>query len=219
MFGHVVERRLPEEEFNRLTRDSLQWASRMTLDERNLLNQLMQLDGEQGRTLRLALMTAPAPAPVAASTTPPSVMVASAPPIDMSTPNSQPYAMVAAPAPPYAANSQPYAMVAATAPPPEMGSAPPGLQAADPVLDDVLNAGEEGMDPYSGLWTGIGYRDAHYSTGTWTRAVKCTICQRRAVGKRGIGEDPVWWLRQRGWWTPTCGKAPWSRAQCLQCHG
>ena len=40
----VADRRLPDEEFNRLNREALEWASRMTLPERGLLNQLMQLD-------------------------------------------------------------------------------------------------------------------------------------------------------------------------------
>ena len=79
-----------------------------------------------------------------------------------------------------------------------------------PEMDSARRGSSESSEDYVGLWTGVGYRDAQVCGQEGEVHLLPTA--------RRLGEDPVFWLRQQGWWTPSCGKAPWSRAQCLQCQ-
>lgn len=180
---------MPNEEFDRLMAQAMQLAQ--DHDNRSLLRSLLRLTGRQKESMLQALEGEPSPV------TPPISSEAAG-------------ASRAAAAPP--AVALPAATPAHHAP----ANTPPDW------YQELLTVGLAGQPRYAGLWMGDGYQDVEYvrngaSTIVWTRAVKCVTCEGRAVAKKGVGQDPIAWLNNQGWYTPNTKSGKWKKARCPQC--
>lgn len=180
---------MPNEEFDRLMAQAMQLAQ--DRDNRSLLRSLLRLTGTQKESMLKALEGEPSPV------TPPTSSAAAG-------------ASGAAAAPPAVA------LPAAT----PAHHAPANIHPR--WYDELLSEGRTGQPHYAGLWDGDGYQDVEYlragsGSGPWTRAVKCLTCEERAVAKKGIGQDPIAWLTDHGWYTPSTKTGKWRKARCPQC--